>query len=932
MEDAKQEPVGDGPANAAPAVPPPQQAPNLRDRPTIRPDAAEAAPPDRRPSPACGETPTLAPNRSGERVGDYELLEQIAQGGMAVVYKARHLKLNRDVALKMIKAGQLADAEDVKRFRREAEAAAQLDHPNIVHVYEAGEHRGQQFFTMALVDGESLAQRVARGPLPPAEAVGLLRAVAEAVAHAHAQGVVHRDLKPNNILLGRDGRPRVTDFGIAKRLGEASRLTVSGQILGTPAYMAPEQAGGKPDAVGPAADVYALGAVLYTLLVGIPPFQAAGPVQTLRQVLNETPVSPRMLNPSVPRELEAVCLRCLRKEPGERYPGARELAEELRRFAEAGPTPAPKPGREASFACPRCGRRLRVADDAAGKVVRCPQCGNTIQAPAPQAAPAPKRPARPVPAAAPERPDVSVAAFNYLKGPGKATAPPGPAEPDERVRRLEAALAKAEAALYARCVALAERAVQDRDWAQAARFLNDCPAGLRHWEWHYLSRRVRQARPRAEQGSVPPAWALTLGPAGGRLAWAKGATVTVREALTGVEVRRFPVQNGPVTAVSLSPDGQQLACGVAGAPGEVLLWETETGVAEPFLLRDRRGVVTCLAFSPDGTRLALGAAGLGDSAPGSRPPGGVTVWDVVDGREVFPLPALDFPVRCVHFGPFSRRLAVAGGEENQPGVVTVWDAVTKEEILAVRDHPGAVHQAVFSQDGAWLAASGQDAAVRLWEVGTDREPRVLRGHPSGRRRGVQPGRPAAGVRRPRRDGADLGPRGRPNPSHPPRRRKPGGWPGVQPRRPSTDRGPRRPRGKRLGSGAVTAFSGRPVGTGVSADLQPASRGKLAGKSDGVGKPGFSAALPAAKPQFPNTVAFPASINVARQRRSAVAGPFVPDVLGDAEKDWAQQDSNLQPRDYESPALTVELWALNHCPLLFCGVLFAGRLPHLVTNG
>ena len=266
----------------------------------------------------------------------YEVLGELGRGGMGVVYRARRVALKRLVALKMVLPGRHTGAAQLARFRAEAEAGARLDHPGIVPVYEVGEHEGLPYFSMALVEGETLAQRLARGPLPPREAAELVRPVAQAMAYAHERGVVHRDLKPSNILVGTDGRPRVTDFGIAKRVEEDSGLTATGQILGTPCYMAPEQATGTKD-IGPAADVYALGVVLYELLVGRPPFQAASAIDTLNQVLHEEPVPPRRLNPSVPRDLETVCLKCLQKPPPRRCASAAELAEELGRFLAGEP-------------------------------------------------------------------------------------------------------------------------------------------------------------------------------------------------------------------------------------------------------------------------------------------------------------------------------------------------------------------------------------------------------------------------------------------------------------------------------------------------------------------------------------------------------------------------------------------------------------------
>jgi eukaryotic-like serine/threonine-protein kinase len=276
-------------------------------------------------------------------VGDYELLEEIARGAMGVVYKARQLSLNRVVAVKMILAGLLATKADRDRFHAEAQAAALLDHPSIVPVFEVGEYEGQHYFSMGYVEGQSLAARLADGPLPPKEAAELLVTVAEAVEYAHRQGVIHRDIKPSNILIDSKGRPRVTDFGLAKRVeapGTPSRgkeLTATGQVLGTPSYMSPEQAAGRIDAAGPAADIYSLGALLYTTLAGRPPFQAATALETLQQVLDQEPVALRQLNAAVPRDLETIVLKCLEKSVPRRYASAQALAEDLGRYLEGRP-------------------------------------------------------------------------------------------------------------------------------------------------------------------------------------------------------------------------------------------------------------------------------------------------------------------------------------------------------------------------------------------------------------------------------------------------------------------------------------------------------------------------------------------------------------------------------------------------------------------
>ena len=256
---------------------------------------------------------------------------------MGVIFQARQVSLNRPVAIKMILAGQLATEADVKRFYVEAEAAANLDHPGIVPIYEVGQHEGQHYFSMGLVEGHSLAQRLAAGPLPSRQAAALIVMVAEAIEYAHRQGVIHRDLKPGNILLDQSGNPQVTDFGLAKMIAGDSALTASGQIMGTPSYMAPEQAGGDWGEVGPASDVYALGATLYCMVTGRPPFQAATPMDTVMQVTTEEPVPPRRLNPAVDRDVETICLKCLEKDPARRYPSAAALGEDLRRHLDGKP-------------------------------------------------------------------------------------------------------------------------------------------------------------------------------------------------------------------------------------------------------------------------------------------------------------------------------------------------------------------------------------------------------------------------------------------------------------------------------------------------------------------------------------------------------------------------------------------------------------------
>ena len=524
--------------------------------------------------------------------GDYEIIREIARGGMGVVFQARQTSLNRPVALKMILAGQLANETDVRRFYTEAEAAANLDHPGIVPIYEVGQHESQHYFSMGFVEGKSLSQRLAEGPLPAREAAELMVKVAEAIAFAHQRGVIHRDLKPANILLDQNGNPRVTDFGLAKKIQGDSGLTGSGQIMGTPSYMPPEQAGGKRGEVGPAADVYALGATLYALVTGRPPFQAATAMDTILQVLSDEPVPPRRLNAALPRDLETICLKCLEKEPGKRYASAAALGEDLGRYLAGQPIVA-RPVGPAEWAVKWVRRRPAIAALSA-LVVGTALLGLSGVIWQWRAAVA-------------SRIDAQAQAKIARDNETAALAARSEAQAQAKVARNEAEFANRR--LYD-----AQMNVLQRAWEQwfPSVFLGTLDeqrpekqrgVDRRGFEWFYWRRKLASGH-RTFQGQPPRVTNLGFGP----------------ESMLGSYTNTL---GKGVTSVAFSPDGSHLASG--GFEGRVKVWDVPTG-KETLTFKATTGAVMSLAFSPDGRWIASASLIPGQS-------GEVKVWDASKGEE-----------------------------------------------------------------------------------------------------------------------------------------------------------------------------------------------------------------------------------------------------------------------------------------------------------
>jgi eukaryotic-like serine/threonine-protein kinase len=496
-------------------------------------------------------------------IAGYEILGELGRGGMGVVYKAQRVALKRLVALKMVLAGAHAGSVELARFRAEAEAVARLQHPNIVQIYEVGEHEGRAYCALEYVAGGSLAQHLAGKPLAPAVAGKLVVALAAGVQHAHEHGIVHRDLKPANVLLGDNGIPKVTDFGLAKTLDTPDGPTKSGTVLGTPSYMAPEQALGQNRAIGPATDIYSLGAILYECLTGRPPFKAETSLDTMLQVASQDPVSPRQINGQVPRDLETICLKCLRKEPARRYASARELADDLGRFLRNEPIRARPVGpleRAVKWA-----RRRPAWSAALALVLLLPPLTGAV----------------------------------IWKAQRRGPSPIGQTEPapiinaDEHMR-------------YAQQIGQADQERLEGKFNRAQEILGECSPRLRGWEWDYLQRLCSWGMRRTLTDCGGAVRQVAFG-RDGRLAVVAGSPgVQVRDASSGKVLARLGEGHGRVNAVAFSPDGKQLVS--AGADHWLRVYDTTS--SQEVAARDQGGPVHCVAFSPDGKWLAAGGGEL----------------------------------------------------------------------------------------------------------------------------------------------------------------------------------------------------------------------------------------------------------------------------------------------------------------------------------
>jgi WD40 repeat protein/Flp pilus assembly protein TadD len=658
-------------------------------------------------------------------VPGYEILERLGHGAMGVVYRARQKNLGRTVALKMVLAGAHASAEDLARVRLEAEAMARLPHPNIVQIHEVGEHDGRPFLTLEFVGDGGLDRKLGGVPQPSLEAARLLSTLARAVHHAHDQGVVHRDLKPANILLTADGTPKVTDFGLA-RFGGGSGHTQSGDILGTPSYMAPEQASGRVSAVGPAADVYALGAILYELLTGRPPFRADNVLETLRQVVEQEPVRPAQLQPRVPRDLETICLKCLEKESRKRYASAAALADDLDRFLEGRPVlarPAPPWERALKWARRRPSLAALYGLAAAAAVVL--GLYTVWLREALDQAEARRRDAqaarRQAEAAAEERRlqlvRARLADGTRLLEEGDWFGALLPFAEALRLDQQDAARAQIHrirlAAILRQCPRLAqlwphEGAIVHAEFTpDGRRVLTASGGAARLWDVATGAEVARLSHGKAVR-------AVALSPDGRRVVTvADDRTVRVWEAATGRPVSEIPAQEGDVLAVAFSGDANRVGTATRKAVHEIRLqiWEAFGGKANSPPLDAQTGPTFDVAFSPDGRR-AVTADGT------------LTVWDLVAARPVFAVANRTGAVTGARFSPDGHLVAAA----DVTGTLRVWDAASGKERFAAR-HGVPVRHLAFSRSGG-LASAGVDGVVRLWDVAAGEKRAELRHGPA----------------------------------------------------------------------------------------------------------------------------------------------------------------------------------------------------------
>lgn len=662
----------------------------------------------------------------GRKIGSYEVLEEIARGAGGAVYRARHIDLKRIVAIKVVLSGPFAGPNDVVRFRNEAEAVARLQHPNIVQIFDVGECEGRPFLSLEYVGGGNLAHRIGAVPQPARFAAELTETLARAVDYAHRQGILHRDLKPANVLLTPDGVPKIADFGLARLLDRPVGQTLAGEVSGTPGYMAPEQASGDGRAIGLPVDIYALGAIIYELLTGRPPFRAETVMQTVQQLLTEEPLPPARLHPGVPRDLATICLKCLEKERGKRYASAGALAEDLRRFLAGEPIlarPAGTVERLRKWARRHPGRVALIS------VLGLFACTAVA----------------------------GILAYNSRLREAAVVAQTAANEAEEQKALVQKHLDYTRVLLYTTQL----NQVEDlwiSDSTRALALLEDverCPPDLRDFSWGLFRHLCHQDRVcvTGQEGAVQAVaispdskwfvslagdgtaklWDLDAGQTRGRFSHprrflcvaispdgthvalgSEDKTIRIRNVISGQEVAVVKGHEGKVSSLFFCPNSGRLISGSDDGTVRWWDWANRTQIAS---LNLGKGAGP-LAFSADGKRLAVALKGEI-----------VALWDIAmpeNPRECgrIRLDGLG-PASCLALAPNGAKLAVAGANGARIDLFAC-DTLARE--LSLKGHLDRINAVAFSPDGKQLASASEDRTARVWEVTGGASLFLLQGH------------------------------------------------------------------------------------------------------------------------------------------------------------------------------------------------------------